>query len=151
MWDPETRLWVDAPVAIGPWEAFRVKAKGPRTNGAARTLTIPASAAGLAAEPSVTSLDARLVSPEAEAATLLPVAPNPSASGARVAFVMPEPGTVRLTVVDVRGRTVAVLADEAVAAGRHEARLGASLAAGVYVVRLEAAGQVVTRRAVIAR
>ena len=141
VWDPETRLWVDAPV----------KAKGPRTNGAARTLTIPASAAGLAAEPSVTSLDARLVSPEAEAATLLPVAPNPSASGARVAFVMPEPGTVRLTVLDVQGRTVAVLADGAVAAGRHEARLGASLAAGVYVVRLEAAGQVVTRRAVIAR
>ena len=151
VWDPETRLWVDAPAAIGPWEAFRVKAKGPRTNGAARTLTIPAWAAGLAARPAALVSDARLPSPEAETVTLLPVAPNPSVGGARVAFELSEPGTVRLTVLDVQGRTVAVLADGAVAAGRHEARLSATLAAGVYVVRLEAAGQVVARRAVVAR
>ena len=37
-------------------------------------------------------------------------------------------------------------------AGRHEVLLRSeALAGGIYVVRLEAAGQVVTRRAVIAR
>ena len=82
---------------------------------------------------------------------LEPVAPNPSSGSARVAFALPEAGSVRLTVVDVRGREVALLAEGLWAAGRHETRLGAALAAGVYVVRLEAGGTVVTRQAVVVR
>ena len=82
---------------------------------------------------------------------LEPVAPNPSSGSARVAFALPEAGSIRLTVVDVRGREVAVLADGPRAAGRHETRLGSALAAGVYVVRLEAGGAVVTRQAVVVR
>jgi hypothetical protein len=80
------------------------------------------------------------------------IAPNPSAGSARVSFAVPEAGAVRLSVVDVRGREVAVLVDGPLAAGRHEATLDSrSLAAGVYVVRLEAGGTVVTRQAVIVR
>ena len=79
------------------------------------------------------------------------VVPNPSAGSARVAFAVPEAGAARLTVVDVQGREVAVLTDGLVEAGRHEVRLGGPLAAGVYLVRLEAGGTVRTRQAVIVR
>ncbi len=79
------------------------------------------------------------------------VAPNPSSGGARVSYGVPEAGVVRVSVVDVRGREVAVLVDGPVSAGRHEAGLGGGLAAGVYVVRLEAAGEVLTRQAVVVR
>ena len=79
-------------------------------------------------------------------------APNPSAGTARIGFAMPEAGAARVAVYDVRGRQVAVLADGEVAAGRHEATLdGGALAAGVYVVRLEALGQVIVRQAVVVR
>ena len=79
-------------------------------------------------------------------------APNPTSGAARVAFAVPEAGPARLAVYDVRGREVAVLVDRAVEAGRHEATLEASgLAAGVYVVRLEAGGRVLTTRAAVVR
>ena len=79
-------------------------------------------------------------------------APNPSAGAARVTFALPEAGAVRLSVFDVRGREIAVLLDRAVEAGRHEAALDAgALAAGVYVVRLEAMGRVLTQRATVIR
>ena len=69
-----------------------------------------------------------------------------------MSFAVPEASPVRLTVLDTRGRQVAVLVDRSVAAGWHRATLdGGALATGVYVVRLEAAGTVVTRQAVIAR
>ena len=83
---------------------------------------------------------------------LAQIAPNPSAGVSRVMFTVPEAGRVRLTVVDVRGREVAALASGVVNAGRHEALLGReALAAGVYVVRLEAAGTVVTRQVIVVR
>ncbi|WP_412061975.1 M36 family metallopeptidase [Rubrivirga sp. IMCC45206] len=79
-------------------------------------------------------------------------APNPSAGTARIGFAMPDAGNARVVVYDVRGRQVAVLADGQVGAGRHEATLDSgALAAGVYVVRLEALGQVIVRQAVVVR
>ena len=78
--------------------------------------------------------------------------PNPTRGAARVAFAVPEAGPARLHVIDVRGREVAVLVEGHVEAGRHEMGFDASaLAAGVYVVRLEAAGQTLNRRAVVVR
>ncbi|MAQ94867.1 MAG: hypothetical protein CMM84_15225 [Rhodothermaceae bacterium] len=89
---------------------------------------------------------------EVREVSLSPVVPNPSAGLVRVAFAVPEAGRVRLAVYDVRGREVAVLADGEVAAGRHETLLdGTALAAGVYVVRLEAGGHRLTRQAVVMR
>ena len=79
-------------------------------------------------------------------------APNPTSGVARVGFAVPEAGPVRLAAYDVRGREVAVLVDASLEAGRHEAGLDATaLAAGVYVVRLEAGGGVLTRRATVVR
>jgi hypothetical protein len=78
--------------------------------------------------------------------------PNPSAGAARVAFTLPDAGPVRLSVYDARGREVATLVDRALAAGQHEAQVDAgALAAGVYVVRLTAGGDVQTQRWVVVR
>ena len=63
--------------------------------------------------------------------------PNPSRGAVTVPFEVPTSGPVRLSVVDVLGREVAVLADGPHEAGAHAARVRAgALAPGVYVVRL---------------
>ena len=78
--------------------------------------------------------------------------PNPFAGATRLTYETPEAGPVRVSVYDVRGREVAVLEDRPVPAGRHDVRLDAqTLSAGVYMVRLEATGHVLTRQAVVVR
>ena len=97
-------------------------------------------AAPVAAEPSV------------PAAAALALVPNPvGAGGGRVRYALAAPGLVRVTVSDVLGRIVAVLADGERPAGPHEARFETGgLAPGVYVVRLEAdASQTVCRVTVV--
>jgi len=79
------------------------------------------------------------------------VAPNPAVDGARIGFTLPRQSHVRLVVADVTGRTLAVLVDEARAAGRYEARWNGAgprgtAAAGIYFVRFEAGGRTATRR-----
>jgi hypothetical protein len=65
---------------------------------------------------------------------------------------LPEPGRIRLAVLDALGREVAVLLDAERPAGAHAAPLDASrLAPGVYVVRLDSPGGVLTRRLTVAR
>ena len=94
---------------------------------------------------------------DAEAAPAAPVtlaapAPNPSRGAVRLAVSLGEAGPARLTVHDALGRRVAVVHDAALAAGAHTlAWDAAAVAAGVYVVRLEAAGLVRTRPVVVAR
>ncbi|MEP0545587.1 MAG: M36 family metallopeptidase [Rhodothermales bacterium] len=81
-----------------------------------------------------------------------PVTPNPAFGDARVGYALTTPGPVRLTVFDVRGRTVAVLADGVRGAGRHAERLDTrTWASGVYLLRLEAGGTVQTRRFTVVR
>ena len=76
----------------------------------------------------------------------LAASPSPTAGPGRVSFHLDVPSDVRLSVLDVLGREVAVLADGPRAAGPHEVALNASrLAPGVYVVRL-AAGRSVSSR-----
>ena len=78
--------------------------------------------------------------------------PNPARGAATIGFSLPEAGAVRLTVVDLLGREVAILADGETAAGRHTATLDASgLAPGVYVVRLASGTEALTRRVVVVR
>jgi mono/diheme cytochrome c family protein len=85
------------------------------------------------------------------------VTPNPTSGDGRFAFVIPAPGHVKLTMYDLRGRLVRVLEDEVRPAGRYTMFLdgkdanGASLASGVYFIRLEAASQTATRRVTIVR
>ena len=74
-----------------------------------------------------------------ELATALGViAPNPSAGRATVSWTLAEAGDVRVSVIDLLGREVAVLAEGAFAAGPQRSSVPAGLAPGVYVVRLQA-------------
>ena len=83
--------------------------------------------------------------------------PNPFNPTTTINFELKVPGRVRLSVYDIRGRRVATLVDEHRSVGHHEVnwsasdRVGRELASGVYLLRLEAAGMVATRRAMLVR
>ena len=76
--------------------------------------------------------------------------PNPTRAEAAVEVDLPMPGPVRLTVLDALGRTVAVLIDGEVPAGRRRVMWTADVAPGVYAVRLDGpAGHDTTRLTVV--
>jgi subtilisin family serine protease len=83
---------------------------------------------------------------------LAPVRPNPMRGTGIIAFALPRSADVRLSVLDVQGREVAVLVDGERPAGRHEvawdARRGAA-APGLYFVRLALPGEVRMRRVAV--
>ncbi|PAP78797.1 hypothetical protein BSZ37_15095 [Rubrivirga marina] len=87
-----------------------------------------------------------------DALRLHPPAPNPTRTHTTLRFALGAPAHVRLAVYDVRGRRVAVLADGVRAAGEHAVPFDASgLAAGTYVVRLDAGRQSQTARLTVTR
>ena len=74
-------------------------------------------------------------------ARALAVYPNPSAGRAEAHVYLETSGSVRLAVVDLLGREVAVLANRAMAAGPHRLALDVqALPPGLYLVRLETEG-----------
>ena len=78
---------------------------------------------------------------------LRPLAPTPLRGAARVSFVTPRTAAVRLTVHDVQGRLLAVLADGEFGAGAHDVAIeSAQLPAGLYFVRLHTPEGTLTRR-----
>ena len=82
---------------------------------------------------------------------LVAVYPNPAVGPVSVAYRTATAGAVTLDVVDVRGRTVAVLVDGPVAPGDHAATwTPARTAPGVYIVRLRTAQGVTARRIAVA-
>lgn len=73
--------------------------------------------------------------------------PNPFNPTTRIEFEMPVSGIVTLAVYDLLGRQVALLANENYSAGTHNIAFDASqLASGVYMYRLNVAGQTFTRK-----
>lgn len=88
---------------------------------------------------------------------LRPPRPNPMTSGATLSFELPRDAGVTLRVLDVAGREVRTLAAGRLAAGPHERAWdgrddrGAALPAGVYVVRMQAAGRTLERRIALIR
>ena len=70
-------------------------------------------------------------------------APNPFTRTTRIGFMVPAAAHVRLTLHDVQGRTVAVLADGAYAAGSHAVTwdAGRRLPHGLYFARLATGGE----------
>ena len=73
--------------------------------------------------------------------------PNPFSESVTLAFELPEAQTVTLTVYDMLGRRVAVLASGEHDAGYHAVRFdGRDLSAGVYVYRLVLPGHIFSRR-----
>jgi trimeric autotransporter adhesin len=80
--------------------------------------------------------------------------PNPSSGQTRIAFSLPEPGEVRVSLMDVRGRLVASLPQGELAAGDHaivwdgRARNGERVASGVYWAVVSAGGRRASTRVV---
>ena len=73
--------------------------------------------------------------------------PNPSAGSVAFTYTLAEPSEVTLAVYDLLGRRVATLVKEPQSAGTHEVDwVGAALPSGPYVLRLDANGEVHTRR-----
>lgn len=123
--------------------------------GAGKTaLTLPLTTyGGLAFQPNA-SVDTPEPALPLEFA-LSPLSPNPSRGPVQIGYALPREARVRLTVIDLQGREVAVLADGTMPAGRHAAAWndtpGRAAPAGVYFVRLAADGRSWTRRLVRTR
>lgn len=78
---------------------------------------------------------------------LRPLSPNPLRGAARVSFVTPRSAPVRLSVHDLQGRLLAVLADGVLAPGVHELPVDAArFPAGLYFVQLRTPEGTLTRR-----
>ena len=73
--------------------------------------------------------------------------PMPARTSTLLQYVLPQPGRVALSIVDVTGRTVRTLATQDEAAGPHAVTWdlkddrGAAVRSGVYFARLVAAGR----------
>ena len=81
-------------------------------------------------------------------------APNPARTRVALEFALPRAVPARLEILDVRGRRVRRLAAGVLPAGRYVRGwdltddLGRRVAAGIYLARLSAAGEVASRRLV---
>lgn len=73
--------------------------------------------------------------------------PNPFNPTTNISYQLPDNTQVRLAVFNTLGQQVAVLVDGVMGAGSHTVSFDASgLSSGVYVYRIEAAGQVASKR-----
>ncbi len=72
-------------------------------------------------------------------------------------YSLPNSGRITLGVFDVAGREVALVTDEVVAEGRHEAiwdghdLRGVPVSSGTYFLRIESNEKIVTRRVILVR
>ena len=73
--------------------------------------------------------------------------PNPFNPTTQITYELPQAEHVRLEVYDMTGRQLATLVDGQVSAGSHTVSFDAqNLASGVYIYRLQAGGQLLTRQ-----
>jgi len=85
----------------------------------------------------VTGLEKQSVLPEKT--TLYQNYPNPFNPATRIAFSLPQPMTVRLSIFDATGKLLRILVEGRMEAGRHRFTFVAQgLASGIYIYRLEA-------------
>jgi hypothetical protein len=140
--------------------AFHWRVTGPATTNAYLGLVARDSFYNFAADASDHSFQIVAATAVGEGpagtVTLEPIAPNPTRGPGHVAVVLPGPGAIRLAILDVAGREVAVLADGFQPAGRHDFSWNGSGHAGsappgIYVARLESSGLVLTQKFVVAR
>ena len=88
---------------------------------------------------------------------LLPASPNPFFPTTTLGFALPSSGTVRLTVLDLAGRTVRTIAEGNLRGGRHayiwDGRddAGHSLPNGLYFTRLETEQGAMSRKVVLTK
>lgn len=81
---------------------------------------------------------------------LYPCYPNPFNPSTVIRFCLPRREHAKLTIYDVTGRQVKVLANELLSAGEHRVTFdGSALSSGVYFVRLESAYHMQTEKLVL--
>jgi len=101
-------------------------------------------------------------SDDAGSALAMAVGPTPFASCTAISYNLPAASRVRLCIYDVSGRRVAMLVDREQAPGPHEVlwdgaagprgrTSGRRVPSGVYLARLEAAGETAARKLVLLR
>ncbi len=74
-------------------------------------------------------------------------APNPFGSQTTITFSLPSPGKTRLALVDVQGKTVAVITDAQLPAGKQTVPFSCNeIPAGAYILKLDHQGRSVTRK-----
>ena len=70
------------------------------------------------------------------------VVPNPAKTSVRLEYSLPRPGDASLTLLDIQGRTMRVLANGTQAAGSHSVAFdSADLHAGLYFLQLRSGGR----------
>ena len=73
--------------------------------------------------------------------------PNPFNPSTVIPFELAQTGAVRLAIYDVTGRQVALLVNASMGAGRHSVTFNAAgIPSGVYIVRMEAGGRIMTNK-----
>jgi hypothetical protein len=130
-------IWADittgSPLSLDNRWVWRVRVKGP-----------------VAVEPRTPGLPGRV-------AFLRQNRPNPFSKTTTITLELTAPSHVRMTILDVSGRLVTVLADETLKAGPHEFAWdgrdaqGRRVAAGVYCCSVEAGSYTQTRRMTFVR
>jgi hypothetical protein len=137
-WEGEEQVLVDGRVVAGTTYFYRLIARQP--DGTSRVYG-PISSTG-----DVTATDFQI----------LRISPNPAMGPARIEFATTQPAPVRVYVLDLLGRRVALLVNETLPAGRHEvvwtrppgARVPPT---GLYFVRFEWPRGATTRRLVVTK
>ena len=88
---------------------------------------------------------------------LADIFPNPFNPSAAIEYTLDEPGRVRVRILDARGVLVRAMEDGLKEAGSYRIRWdgrnadGVPLPSGVYVIRLQAGAESITRKAVVQR
>ncbi|MBL7032892.1 MAG: T9SS type A sorting domain-containing protein [Candidatus Delongbacteria bacterium] len=76
--------------------------------------------------------------------------PNPFNPVTTIEYSLPYPQNVQLTVYNILGQQVQLLTDQTYSAGVHQVQFnGSSLSSGVYIYRLTAGDQVLTRKMIL--
>ena|SRR2546422_441127 len=116
----------------------------------------PGGGAGTGSATDVANQTLGPLSSEIRELSLSPVSPNPSPGEARIAWAVPRESRLRLTIHDVQGRQVALLANGVYAAGRYSVKWNirgerGGTPPGIYFVRLQSSEGVLVRRFVLTR
>jgi hypothetical protein len=78
--------------------------------------------------------------------------PNPFNPDTKISYTLKNSSKIRLSVFDILGREVAVLANDVQTAGLHQVEFSANnLSNGVYFYRLESSGQTITKKMLLLR
>ncbi|MDZ7361898.1 MAG: alginate lyase family protein [candidate division KSB1 bacterium] len=99
--------------------------------------------------------DSMASGPRSSGAQLLPNYPNPFNAQTRISYILPEEAKVRLLVYNIHGQKIRTLVDNVQAPGRYSInwngrdQLDRDAGSGVYIIRLEAGAQKLTRRVML--